>query len=415
MTARSLSPSVSRFPLWAIVVCGCLVAAINFGPRASMGFFQLPMINAHGWSRETFSLAMAIQNLAWGVGAALFGAAADRFGTARTLSLGALVYAVGIVVMAYAPAPIWLHVGGGVLVGLGVAASSFGIVMAALGRVVSPEKRTLVFGFATAAGSFGQFLFSPLTQGLIQTWGWQTGLLALSALMALIPLLSIPLQGKPSARQIGERDQSIREALGEAFGHRSYILLTAGFFVCGFQVAFITTHFPAYIQDLGLEAKWGVIALMLIGLFNIVGSLGSGFLGMRLSKRLMLSFIYLARSVVFTLFILVPATPATVVLFAAVIGILWLSTVPPTNGLVALMFGTRYLAMLGGIVFFSHQIGSFLGVWLGGRLYDLNHSYAPVWWLGVVLGIFAGIVHLPIREAPVGRLLAPLPKAVPAE
>ncbi|WP_407048185.1 MFS transporter [Methyloraptor flagellatus] len=409
-------PAGSRFSLATIVICGCLVAAINFGPRSSMGFFQLPLIGEHGWSRETFSLAMAIQNLMWGVGAALFGAAADRFGTARTLALGAVVYAIGILVMAWAPAPVWLHVGGGVLVGLGVAASSFGIVMAALGRVVSAEKRTLVFGFATAAGSFGQFFFSPLSQALIQNFGWHDGLIALAGMLMLIPLLAIPLQGRPTPRQAGERDQTIGAALAEAFGHRSYLLLVAGFFVCGFQVAFITTHFPAYIQDLGLEARWGVIALMLIGLFNIVGSLSSGYLGMRLSKRYMLSFIYLARSVVFTAFILIPPTPLTVVLFAATIGILWLSTVPPTNGLVALMFGTRYLAMLGGVVFFSHQVGSFLGVWLGGRLYDLNHSYTPVWWLGVALGIFAGIVHLPIREAPVERLAAPLvPRAQPAE
>jgi predicted MFS family arabinose efflux permease len=237
---------------------------------------------------------------------------------------------------------------------------------------------SVVFGFATAAGSFGQFLFSPVTQGLIVNFGWHDSLTILAAMMGLIPLLAIPLMGKPSAKMYHGHDQSIGEALSEAFGHRSYLLLTAGFFVCGFQVAFITTHFPAYLRDVGLDAKWGVISLMLIGAFNIVGSLGSGFLGMRLPKRWILSFIYLARSVVFTVFLLVPATPVSVVIFASVIGILWLSTVPPTNALVALMFGTRYLAMLGGIVFFSHQVGSFLGVWLGGWLYDINKSYDPV-------------------------------------
>lgn len=407
-----MTAAAKRFPLWLIVLCGCLIAAINFGPRSSMGFFQLPLITERGWGRETYSLAMAWQNLLWGIGAAFFGGVADRYGTARVLAGGALLYAFGMIVMAWAPTPLLLHVGGGVLVGLGVAACSFGIVMAALGRAVTPEKRTLVFGFATAAGSFGQFFFSPLTQGLIQTFGWHEALWILAATMLAIPLLAIPLQGKPSAKPAaGQVDQSIGAALTEAFAHRSYVLLAAGFFVCGFQVAFITVHFPAYIRDIGLEAKWGVIALMLIGLFNIVGSLGSGILGMRYPKRIMLALIYILRAVVFTIFVLTPPSPASVVIFSAVIGLLWLSTVPPTNALVALMFGTRYLAMLGGIVFLSHQVGSFLGVWLGGLLYDINKSYEPVWWMGVVLGVFAAIVHMPIKEQAVERA----PAAVPAE
>ncbi len=412
MTSPSTA-STSRFPLWLIVVCGCLIAAINFGPRSSMGFYLRPITMEHGWSRETFSLAMAWQNLMWGLGATFFGGFADRFGTAKTLAIGALIYAAGILAMEVATTPLAFHLAG-VLVGLGVAGSAFGIVMAAFGRMVSAEKRSLVFGFATAAGSFGQFLFSPLTQGLIIHFGWKDSLTVLAALMALIPLLAIPLMGKPSAKSIQGRDQSIREALKEAFGHRSYVLLAAGFFVCGFQIAFITTHFPAYLQDVGLDPKWGVTALMLIGVFNIVGSLGSGFLGMRVPKRWILSFIYFARSVVFTVFLLLPATPMSVMIFASVLGVLWLSTVPPTNALVALMFGTRYLALLGGLVFLSHQIGSFLGVWLGGWLYDLDHSYMPVWWMGVALGIFAGIVHLPIREVPIGRLV-PAPVPQPAE
>jgi MFS family permease len=399
------------FPVWVIVVAGCLICAINFGPRVSMGFFQLPLITERGWGRETYSLAMALQNLMWGVGAVIFGGFADRFGTARVLSFGAALYAAGLLVMAWAPAPVWLHVGGGIMVGLGVAASSFGIVMASLGRIVAPEKRTMVFGFATAAGSFGQFFFSPLTQGLIQTYGWQESLGILAAILGMIPFLAIALRGKPAPKAVaGQLDQSIVEALREAGGHRSYVLLAMGFFVCGFQVAFITVHFPAYIRDLGLDAKWGVIGLMLVGLFNIVGSLSAGFLGMRLPKRLMLAFIYIARSVAVTIFLLVPASPASVVIFASVMGLLWLSTVPPTNGLVAVMFGTRYLAMLGGIVFLSHQVGSFLGIWLGGLLYDINRSYAPVWWLGVALGVFAALVHLPIREEAAFR-----PGVVPAE
>lgn len=406
MSSQSL-----RFPLWLMVVAGCLIAAVNFGPRSAMGFFQLPMITEHGWSRETYSLAMAVQNLMWGVGAATFGGLADRFGTARVLSLGAVIYAAGLLVMAWAPTPAWLHVGGGVLVGLGVAGCAFGIVMAALGRAVKPEQRTMVFGFATAAGSFGQFFFSPLTQGLIQAYGWQHSLVILAGMMMAIPVLSIALQGRPAPRAAGQVDQSIGAALAEAFGHSSYLLLAAGFFVCGFQVAFITVHFPAYIRDLGLDARWGVIALMLIGLFNIAGSLGSGFIGMRYPKRIILALIYLLRAVVFTVFVLTPASPTSVVVFAATIGLLWLSTVPPTNALVATMFGTRYLAMLGGIVFLSHQVGSFLGVWLGGRLYDLSGSYDPVWWMGVALGVFAAIVHMPIKEMAVPRR----PAALPAE
>lgn len=412
MNGSSGSTGASRFPLWLIVVCGCLIAAINFGPRSSMGFYLTPITGERGWSRETFALAMAWQNLLWGVGAMVFGALADRFGTAKTLALGAVLYALGIQAMSWASTPLAFHAAG-VLVGLGVAGSAFGIVMAAFGRAVTQEKRSLVFGFATAAGSFGQFLFSPLTQGLIVTFGWHDSLTVLALIMGLIPFLAIPLQGKPAARMVHGHDQSIGEAMTEALGHRSYLLLIAGFFVCGFQVAFITTHFPAYLRDIGLEPKWGVISLMLIGAFNVVGSLGSGILGMRVPKRWILSFIYFARSVVFVIFLLAPPSALSVVLFASVMGVLWLSTVPPTNALVALMFGTRYLAMLGGLVFFSHQVGSFLGVWLGGWLYDISKSYDPVWWMGVALGIFAGIVHLPIRERPVDRPLAPAP--APAE
>jgi MFS family permease len=399
-----------RFPLWLIVVCGCLIAAINFGPRSSMGFYLTPITAERGWGRETFALAMAWQNLLWGVGATLFGGFADRFGTARTLTLGALIYAIGILMMSWAPTPLAFHVAG-ITVGLGVAGSAFGVVMAAFGRAVTPEKRSFVFGLATAAGSFGQFLFSPVTQGLIVSFGWHDSLTILAALMMVIPLLAIPLQGRPAARVVHGHDQSIREALAESLGHRSFLLLNAGYFVCGFQVAFITTHFPAYLRDIGLDPRWGVVSLMLIGAFNVVGSLGSGILGMRWPKRWILSFIYFARSVVFTLFLLAPASPLTVVLFASVMGILWLSTVPATNALVALMFGTRYLALLGGLVFLSHQLGSFLGVWLGGWLYDLNGSYDPVWWMGVAFGIFAGLIHLPIRERPVDRPAAALPAA----
>ncbi len=370
-----------------------------------MGFFQLPMLQDQGWDRATFGLAMALQNLFWGMGQPFFGYIADRHGTWRVLTFGALLYASGLVVMAIAPTPLWLHIGGGIMVGLGVAACSFGVILAAIARRVSAEKRSFAFGLGTASGSAGMFLFAPISQGLIDALGWSDGLVALCLIMLVIPLLAIPLRGSSaSARSaVAQFEQSAREALREAFATRGYILLTSGFFVCGFQVAFITAHFPAYLGDVGIAARWAVVAISLIGFFNILGSLASGVIGQRYSKPIFLALIYLGRSVAVTWFMLTPTTPTTVVIFSIVIGILWLSTVAPTNALVAVMFGTRYLGMLGGIVFFSHQLGSFLGVWLGGLLYDLTGAYDVVWWLGVALGIFAAVVHWPIREEPARR------------
>ncbi len=370
-----------------------------------MGFFQLPMLQDQGWDRATFGLAMALQNLFWGMGQPFFGYIADRHGTWRVLTFGALLYASGLVVMAIAPTPLWLHIGGGIMVGLGVAACSFGVILAAIARRVSAEKRSFAFGLGTASGSAGMFLFAPISQGLIDALGWSDGLVALCLIMLVIPLLAIPLRGSSaSARSaVAQFEQSAREALREAFATRGYILLTSGFFVCGFQVAFITAHFPAYLGDVGIAARWAVVAISLIGFFNIFGSLASGVIGQRYSKPIFLALIYLGRSVAVTWFMLTPTTPTTVVIFSIVIGILWLSTVAPTNALVAVMFGTRYLGMLGGIVFFSHQLGSFLGVWLGGLLYDLTGAYDVVWWLGVALGIFAAVVHWPIREEPARR------------
>ena len=397
-------PFKSAFPLLAIS-CACLIALLAFGPRSSMGFFQLPVLQENGWDRSTFALAMALQNLCWGIGQPFFGAIADRYGTWRVLLTGAMLYMLGLIVMASATAPIWLYIGGGVMVGLGVAACSFGIILASLARLVSAEKRSMVFGLGTAAGSAGMFIFPPISQGLIDNLGWSDSLLVLSAIMLVIPVLAIPLRGNAATSKFvsAELSQSIPAALSEAFASKGYLLLTSGFFVCGFQVAFITAHFPAYISDLGLEAKWAVVAISLIGFFNIFGSLASGFIGQHYSKPILLSIIYIARSIAFTAFLLVPASPVSIVIFSVVIGILWLSTVAPTNALVAVMFGTRYLGMLGGIVFFSHQVGSFLGVWMGGVLYDKTGSYDVVWWLGVALGIFAAIVHWPIKEEPVKR------------
>jgi MFS family permease len=396
--------------LLLIIVCGCAIALLNNGPRTVLGFFLQPISAQNGWGRDVFSLAMAIQNLAWGVGAFVLGAAADKWGTARVLALSALLYASGLILMAYSTTGLMLDVTAGLMIGLGIGGCSFGIVMGAFGRSVKARQRTLVFGIATAAASLGQFVFAPLVQVFLGAFGWQGALMALAALVALIPVLAIPLAGKPDPAAQHEIAQSMGEALTEALGHPSYLLLAAGFFVCGFQIAFITTHFPAYLTDIGLEPRWGMTALMLIGLFNIIGSLGAGALGGRMPKRLLLAGIYLGRSVLYTVFLLLPPSPLSVMVFSAVLGVLWLSTVPPTNSLVAIMFGTRYFAMLAGVVFLSHQIGSFLGVWLGGVLYDLNHSYAPVWWIAVALGVFAGLVHLPIAERAVAR-----PAPMPAE
>lgn len=390
---------------WLIIAAGSIVAMFTFGPRSAMGFFQLPMLAETGWDRTTFGLAMAVQNLCWGLGQPFFGAIADRFGTWRVLAMSGLLYAAGLLIMAHASAPIWLHIGGGVLVGLGIASGSFGIVLSAFARNVSPEQRSLAFGIGTAAGSAGMFLFAPLSQGLISAYGWSDSLVYLGILMLLVPFFAIPLRGNASTGRQAEAHykQTIGEALKEALGHKSYLLLVSGFFVCGYQVAFITAHFPAYIGDIGIEARYAVIALALIGFFNIIGSLSAGFIGQRYSKPYFLALIYLARSVAVSAFLLLPQSPTSVIIFAIVMGLLWLSTVPPTNALVAIMFGTRHLGLLGGIVFLSHQIGSFLGVWMGGYLYDRFGSYDPVWWLGVALGVFAAVVHWPIEEKGVLR------------
>ena len=401
MDKSSANPAIP----WSIVICGCLIALLAFGPRSAMGFFQLPLLADTGWDRTTFGLAMAIQNLLWGIGQPVFGALADKYGAWRMLALGGALYAAGLAMMADPSSPLMLHIGGGVLVGVGVGAGSFGIVLAAFARNVAPEHRSVVFGVGTAAGSAGMFVFAPLSQGLIDAVGWSDTLVYMSLLMLAIPVLAIPLRGNaasgPTSRH--EMEQTVAEALREAFRHQSYLLLIAGFFVCGFQVAFITAHFPAYLGDIGIEAAYAVVALALIGFFNIIGSLASGVIGQKYSKPVFLTLLYIGRSVAITAFLLLPQTPASVTVFAIAMGLLWLSTVAPTNALVAVMFGARHLGMLGGLVFFSHQVGSFLGVWLGGYLYDRLGTYDPVWWLGVALGIFAAVVHWPIRERAVER------------
>ncbi len=395
-----MQTAASNSKAWVVVAAGSLILLLSMGPRSAMGFFQLPILNDTGWGRTDFGLAMALQNLAWGIGQPFFGGIADRYGTARVLVLSSIIYAAGLLMMTWTSSVAWLHLGGGILLGLGVASASFSIVLTAFSRYVSEEHRSLAFGIGTAAGSAGTFVFAPLSQILINTIDWQNALTVMAVIMLLIPALSFFLRGSaaddPSSGNVYK--QTTGAILTQAFAHKSYVLLFSGFFVCGFQVAFITAHFPAYLGDIGIDVSYAVIALTFIGLFNIVGSLSSGFIGQRHSKARLLSFIYISRSVVVTLFLLLPKTPTSVIIFSIVMGLLWLSTVPPTNGLVAIMFGTRNLGLLSGIVFFSHQIGSFLGVWLGGYLYDHFGSFEEVWWLGVALGIFAAIVHWPIRE-----------------
>lgn len=392
-----------------VIVTGCLVAMVNFGVRSSFGLFTAPVSAAHEWPREIFSFAMAVQNLLWGMAMPFAGALADRYGAARVLMVGAVAYAAGTVIMAVAQGAVFFTIGGGVLVGIGVAMSSFGIVMAALGRIVPPEKRSWAFGIATASGSLGQFIFAPLGGALIAAYGWQAALLILAGCSLLIIPLAIPLLvqnrngSKPAA---GEEDITLRQAIAQAFGHNSYLLLTAGFFVCGFQIAFITVHLPPYLGEHGISTEFAGLAMAAIGLFNVVGSYSAGIIGGKFQKRFPLSIIYLLRSLLVTGFILLPITPVTTLIFTSCIGLLWLSTVPLTMGLVSVMFGTRYMATLYGFVFLSHQIGSFLGVWLGGKLYDVYGSYDPVWWMGVALGVFAALVHLPIREQPAPKFAA---------
>jgi MFS family permease len=399
----SFIPSAWRLPLGVVVVCGCLIGVISFGARAGFGLFLAPISTELQWGREIFALSIAIQNVIWGAAQPFAGMLADKYGSGRVIAAGGAIYALGVALMAYSSEPWQMHMTAGVLVGLGTAFGSFMIVMATLARKVTPKRRSLVLGVATASGSIGQFTMVPLGQAFLQAYGWHVALLLLAAIVLLIIPLSTTVTGK-GAPAPGMRDQTIREAFAEAFRHRSYNLLVAGFFVCGFHVAFIMVHLPAHIVDRGLAREVGGTALALVGAFNIVGSLAAGYIGGRFSKRWSLAAIYLARALAFALFVSLPVTELTVYLFSAALGLLWLSTVPLTSGLVAQFFGLRYMAMLFGVVFFSHQVGSFLGAWLGGRLYDAYGGYDVVWWLGVGLGIAAALVHIPIREAPVTRL-----------
>ncbi|WP_127753429.1 MULTISPECIES: MFS transporter [unclassified Devosia] len=390
----SLRPAV---PLLALIICGCLIAAIGNGVRTSFGLFTLPISTDLGLTREGYGMAMAIQNLAWGIAQPFAGAWADRYGTGRTLAGGAAIYALGVILMAFSPTASLLTVTGGVITGVGIAVSSFSVVMVAFGRSVPQEKRTLIFGVATAASSFGQFIFAPISQGFINSFGWHTALIYLGMMLVLIIPLSYALRGR-TENPVGHADLRFMQALARAWGHGSYRLLVIGFFVCGFHLAFINVHMPAYLVQCGLSPEVGSWTIAVIGLFNIVGSLLSGYLGSRLPKQMLLASIYFLRAVAIAVFLLVPVSEWTAYAFAATMGVLWLSTVPLTAGLVTLFFGARYMGMLYGVAFFSHQVGSFVGVWLGGYVYDVTGSYSLVWYLGIVLGLASAAIHLPINE-----------------
>jgi len=404
-TARSMT---WRTPA-VIILCGCLISLIGFGPRSAFGFFLTPMSAANGWGRDVFALAFALQNLLWGVAQPFAGAVADRFGMVRVLSAGALLYAAGLALMAYTTSPITLQVTAGVLVGFGLAGCSFNLVIAAFGKLLPERYRTLAIGAGTAAGSFGQFLFAPFGVALIDNAGWQNALLVFGGLLLFIVPMALALatprsEPKPAGAGLDvAATQSLTAALTEAFAHRSYIFLVLGFFTCGFQLAFITLHLPSYLIDRGLSAQIGGWALATIGLFNIIGSISVGWLSMHFPRRYLLAFNYFMRAVFIAAFVLLPASPVTTLLFAAGMGLMWLSTVPPTSALVTLMFGTRWLATLYGFAFFSHQVGGFLGAWLGGLLYERTGSYDIVWWLTVAFGVLSAVINLPIEEKPVLR------------
>ncbi|MBS3847952.1 MFS transporter [Devosia sp. BSSL-BM10] len=394
MNTSALRPAV---PLLVLIIAGCAVAAIGNGVRTSFGLFTLPMTADLGLSREGWGMAMAIQNLAWGIAQPFAGAYADRVGTGRTIAIGAAIYALGVVLMTISPNASIMAVTAGIITGVGIAISSFSVVMAAFGRAVPPEKRSLIFGVATAASSFGQFAFAPISQGFINAFGWQSALLYLGMALLLIIPLSYALRGR-TENPIGQADLPFMETLAKAWGHGSYRLLVIGFFVCGFHLAFINVHMPAYLVQCGLSPATGSWTIAIIGLFNIVGSLLAGYLGGRLPKQILLATIYFLRALAIGLFLLFPVSELTAYTFAAAMGVLWLSTVPLTAGLVAMFFGARYLGMLYGIAFLSHQIGSFVGVWLGGYVFDMTGSYSLVWYLGIMLGLASAAMHLPINE-----------------
>jgi len=388
--------------LTQVLICGAAIVTVSMGIRHGFGLWLQPITADRGWNRETFAFALAVQNLAWGLTSPIAGALADRWGAFRVLLVGSVLYGAGLVVMAVATSGAGFLGGAGVLIGMAQAGTTYAIVYGVIGRNVAPERRSWAMGITAAAGSFGQFLMVPIEGGLIGSVGWENALFVLGACALVIVPLAFGLR-EPARAPATAQQQSIGAAFREAIGDRSFQLLTAGYFVCGFQLAFIGVHLPSYLKDHGLTPGVATTALALIGLFNVFGTYVAGSLGSRVPKKYLLSTIYALRSVAILVFVLLPITPWSVYAFASAMGFLWLSTVPLTSGIVAEIFGVRYLSMLGGFVFLSHQLGSFLGVWLGGRLYDATGSYDVVWWLAIALGIFAALVNLPIRERAILR------------
>jgi MFS family permease len=395
------SEPLSRTALLAIG-CGSIIVLLSFGIRSSFGLFLQPMSQDLGWGREVFAFAMALNNLIWGASQPFVGMIADKWGSGRTLAGGGLLYALGVWQMSETSSPLGLHLSAGILLGLALSGTGFAVVLAAVGRSVAPERRSAALGLTTALGSLGQFLLPPIGQAFLAAYGWQTALALLAFGSLAMVAVAAGVQGRPQAAP-GDT-QTLRQAIGEACAHNGFLLLTAGFFVCGWHVAFIAVHLPAYLADGGLSTGIAAWCLALVGLFNVIGSYAAGVLGGRLSKKYCLSFLYLARTILILGFIMLPLTSASALTFSAIIGLLWLSTVPLTSGLVAQMFGPRYMATLFGFVFFSHQVGSFLGVWLGGFLYDAYGSYDLIWWLSIALGLIAALLHWPIDERAVLRL-----------
>ena len=403
-TLLRMHTNPQKLSMFQVLACGAAIVTLSMGIRHGFGLWLQPITQEMGWTRQSFALAIAIQNLSWGLIGIFVGMVADRFGAFRVLVGGAVLYALGLAGMALSPTQTLFALTTGVLIGAAQAGTTYAVIYGVLGRQIAPEKRSWAMGVAAAAGSFGQFLMVPVEGFLIASLGWQTALLALALMVLLIAPLAYGLrepgfQGAAPA----QREQSIRQALAEAVRTPSFLLLTAGYFVFGFQVVFIGVHMPSYLKDQGLSPQVASFSLALIGLFNVFGTYISGTLGQRMPRRHILAFIYFARAVVITIFLWVPLSPASVYVFSAVMGALWLSTVPPTNATIAQIFGVQHLSMLGGLVFFSHQIGSFMGVWLGGYLYDSTGSYDIVWYIAIALGVLAGLVNLPIREQPLQR------------